>query len=112
MHTTIIRAALATMLATLPAAAMAGGDPAAGQDKAQVCAPCHGTDGNSENPQYPKIAGQHSDYIVQALSDYKSGARSNPIMTGFVANLTRQDMEDLAAYFSVQSGDLFTPTSF
>ncbi len=59
---------------------------AAGQAKAkEVCAACHGADGNSQLPDYPKLAGQHSDYLAKALRDYKSGARKNPIMAGFAA---------------------------
>lgn len=86
----------------------ANGDPVAGKNKAQVCATCHGPDGNSPQPAFPKIAGQHADYLTRALMDYKSGARSNPIMAGFAANLSEEDMADLAAFFSQQKGDLYT----
>lgn len=85
----------------------AEGDAAAGALKAQeVCATCHGPDGNSANPIYPRLAGQYPDYLVKALKDYKSGARKNPIMSGFVANLSQADMEDLAAHFSRQQRGL------
>lgn len=90
--------------------AYAGGDPAAGQVIAeQTCKTCHGADGNSTDPQYPRLAGQHPDYIIRALSDYKSGARKNPIMSGFAAGLSEQDQENVAAWFSSQSGGLITP---
>lgn len=83
----------------------ARGDAAAGAQKAQeVCAACHGPDGNSPNPMYPRLAGQYPDYLVKALKDYKSGARKNAIMSGFVAGLSQRDMENLAAYFSRQRG--------
>ncbi len=82
----------------------AAGSVAEGKEKSKPCASCHGPDGNSVTPTYPKLAGQHEDYIIQALRDYKSGARENPIMSGLAAPLSVQDMEDLAAYFSAQQG--------
>ena len=82
----------------------AGGDAAAGKQKSAACAACHGADGNSAAPDFPRIAGQQPDYIVKALSDYKSGVRKDPIMGAMAANLSQQDMEDLAAYFSSQTG--------
>ncbi len=87
------------------APAWAGGNAAAGAQKAQqVCAQCHGADGNSPNPIYPRLAGQYPDYLVKALKDYKSGARKNALMSGFVASLSQRDMENLAAHFSRQPG--------
>jgi len=80
------------------------GDADAGKKKSQTCAACHGPDGNSSAPDFPKIAGQHYDYLLKALKDYTSGARKNPIMAPLVANLTQRDLEDLAAYFSSQRG--------
>jgi cytochrome c553 len=90
--------------ALLPFCAWAGGNPEAGKQKSQVCQSCHGADGNSVNPQFPRLAGQYPDYIVQALTEYKSGQRKNPIMSGFAANLSERDMEDIASYFSGQEG--------
>lgn len=87
----------------------AGGEPAAGQAIAsKTCKACHGDDGNSTDPQYPRLAGQHADYLVRALTDYKSGARKNPIMAGFAASLSEQDIEDVAAWFASRTG-LVTP---
>lgn len=83
-------------------ATLAAGDPAAGKNKSATCAACHTPDGNSTNPQYPKLAGQSANYLLKQLQDYKSGARANPIMLGMVAPLSPQDMEDLAAYFASQ----------
>jgi len=80
------------------------GDADAGKKKSQTCAACHGPDGNSPAPDFPKIAGQHYDYLLKALKDYQSGARKNPIMAPLVANLTQRDIEDLAAYYSGQRG--------
>ncbi|MGH8503347.1 MAG: c-type cytochrome [Gammaproteobacteria bacterium] len=88
--------------------AQAAGDPAAGEKKAAPCAACHGPDGNSPAPNFPKLAGQHEDYLLRALEDYKSGARKNPVMAGMVAPLSEQDMEDLAAFYAQQKG-LITP---
>jgi len=94
----------------LAATACFGADSAAGAEKAkQVCAACHGADGSGVQalPDYPKLAGQREDYLLQALKQYKSGARKNPIMSGMVQPLTEEDMADLAAYFSAQKGPLF-----
>ena len=77
----------------------------AGKKKAaEVCAACHGPDGNSPAPAFPKIAGQHSSYIEKSLNEYKSGARKDPIMAGMAAALSKEDIENLAAYFASQSG--------
>lgn len=82
----------------------ARGNAEAGKTKAaQVCAACHGADGNKPSaPDQPVLAGQYYDYLVKALSDYKSGKRTNPIMKGFAAQLSKQDIEDLAAWFARQ----------
>ncbi len=89
-------------------AVQAGGSAAAGKAKAaQVCAACHGADGNKPvAPENPILAGQHQDYLVKAMKDYKSGKRNNPNMKGFAAGLSGQDVEDLAAWFASQSSNL------
>jgi cytochrome c553 len=92
------------LLVTSTTVAMAQGDAAAGQAKAAACAACHGADGNSSNPEWPKIAGQHASYLTKQLADYKAGeGRSNPLMMGMVAGLSDQDIADLAAWFSAQT---------
>ena len=74
---------------------------------AQICAACHGADGNKPSaPDQPILAGQHYDYLVRALTDYKIGRRSNPIMKGFAAQLSKQEIEDLAAWFASQKSKL------
>lgn len=78
------------------------GDPAAGQAKAAVCAACHMMDGNSVDPQYPKIAGQHESYIARQLQLFKSGQRANAIMLGFSIGLQPQDMRDIGAFYAQQ----------
>jgi cytochrome c553 len=76
------------------------GDATAGQGKAAACGACHGMDGNSTDPQYPKLAGQHEAYIAHQLLNFKSGARQNPIMLGMASPLSDQDMRDIGAYFA------------
>lgn len=77
-----------------------GGDAAKGKEKSVTCAACHGADGNSVNPEWPKIAGQSEAYIIKQLQEFKSGKRVNALMSSQAANLTDEDMADLAAYFS------------
>jgi len=89
------------LMASAPALA---GDAAAGKTKSKTCAACHGPDGNSVSPEFPRIAGQHYDYLVKALTRYKAGERKNAIMAPQAANLSRRDIEDLAAYYSQQQG--------
>ena len=74
----------------------------AGKSKAAVCGACHGMDGNSASPQFPKLAGQNASYIQAQLANFKSGKRQNAIMSGQAANLSEQDMAAVAAYFSSQ----------
>ncbi len=78
------------------------GDAKAGATKAGACAACHGLDGNSADPQYPKLAGQHERFIWRQLKLFKSGERVNPIMQGMAAPLSEQDMRDIGAYFATQ----------
>jgi cytochrome c553 len=79
-------------------------NPAAGKEKSKTCAACHGPDGNSAVADFPRLAGQHYDYLVKALSDYKSGERKNAIMAPLAASLSKRDIEDLAAFYSRQQG--------
>lgn len=92
---------IAAALLTAPAHA---GDPEAGKQKSATCAACHAADGNSEIPLNPRLNGQYADYLEQALRQYRAGTRDNPIMGGMAAGLSDEDIEDLAAYFSSQSG--------
>jgi cytochrome c553 len=88
------------LLASMPAGA--ADVQAAKKVVGEVCQACHGADGNSQSPDFPKLAGQHPDYLAKALRDYKSGARKNPIMAGFAATLTPADIDNLAAYYAAQ----------
>ncbi|TDR76529.1 c-type cytochrome [Paludibacterium purpuratum] len=98
------------VLLALAAATLAGGvsaqtqgDPAKGQVIVQqVCAACHGIDGNSVASTNPTLAGQHPAYIVSQLKAFKSSQRKNPIMLGMASALSDQDMQNVAAYFSQQ----------
>lgn len=71
---------------------------------AQVCTACHGTDGRPVIPEYPNLSGQHADYLVQTLRDYKSGKRKNAIMAGIVASLADKDIEVISAFYAKQAG--------
>ncbi len=86
--------------------AHAAGDAKAGQAKAAVCGACHGPDGNSVAPNFPKLAGQGERYLTKQLQDIKAGKRTVLEMTGLLANLSDQDLSDIAAYFSSQSGSV------
>ncbi len=78
------------------------GDPRAGEQKMQACIACHGETGVGDDEQYPILAGQHEDYLYHTLKAYQTGERDDPIMAGQVANLSDQDMRDLAAYYAAQ----------
>lgn len=95
---------LVSLLLTLGITGMAhaAGDAAAGQGKAAVCGACHGADGNSMAPTFPKLAGQGERYLLKQMHDIKSGARQVVPMTGLLTNLSDQDLQDIAAYFSSQ----------
>jgi cytochrome c553 len=82
--------------------AQAAGDAEAGKSKSAMCAACHGPDGNSPAPTFPKLAGQHAAYLAKQLAEYKSGERQNATMNGMAAALSEQDIADLAAFYSSQ----------
>ncbi|HDS0919518.1 TPA: cytochrome c4 [Pseudomonas putida] len=82
------------------------GDAAAGQAKTAVCGACHGPDGNSPAPNFPKLAGQGQRYLEKQLHDIKSGKRTVLEMTGMLAPFSDQDLADIAAYFSSQKGSV------
>lgn len=82
------------------------GDPAAGQGKTAVCGACHGPDGNSLVPNFPKLAGQGERYLLKQLHDIKDGKRVVLEMTGQLNPLTDQDLADIAAYYAGQKGSV------
>lgn len=79
-----------------------GGSPEAGAAKAATCGACHGPGGNSANPDWPKLGGQHATYVARQLANFKSGARKNPVMNAQAAGLSEQDMKDLGAHYATQ----------
>ncbi len=101
MHIRLIAVFLTTLLAAMPV--LAEGDAAAGQTKSAGCAGCHGPDGNSPSDAFPKLAGQHGEYVIRQLKLFKSGGRQNPIMAGMAAGLSEQDMADVAAFYAGQT---------
>lgn len=82
---------------------LAQGSASAGQSKSAVCAACHGPDGNSVNPMWPSLAGQHADYLARQLAAFQAGDRQDALMSSFAAPLSEQDIADLAAFFQNQT---------
>ena len=98
-------AAPAAPMAAKPAAKAVAAKPDLGKGSAkyeQVCASCHGADGNSGTPANPKLAGQHPEYLVKQLQEFKSGKRKNAIMAGFASTLTDDDMRNIAYWAASQ----------
>ena len=103
MRTILVLAATAAF--AVPAAAQQKGKSL--EEHLKNCATCHGEDGNKPlQPDFPKLGGQHHDYLVHALKAYKSGARKNPIMAGQAKDLTTREMEALATHYSKQHSTL------
>ena len=75
-----------------------------GEEVAKQCIACHGEDGNSPTPNFPRIAGQHADYMFHTLKSYKNGDRKNAIMAGIVAALSEKEMKNVATFFASQNG--------
>lgn len=75
-----------------------------GAEVAKQCVACHGEDGNSLTPNFPRIAGQHADYMLHTLKSYKNGDRKNAIMAGIVAALSEEEMKNVAAFYADQTG--------
>ncbi len=87
---------------------IASGDAAIGEKKSLVCSACHGSNGMSINPEWPHLAGQNAVYFIKQLRDFKQGRRQSAVMGPLVANLTEEDMADIAAYYA-QLADLPVP---
>lgn len=86
--------------------ALSAGNADAGKAKATTCAACHGADGNSPAPNFPKLAGLGEKYLAKQINDIKTGNRTVAEMTGMVDALSAQDIEDIAAYYSSQKRQL------
>lgn len=93
---------LAIVICALAAPAFAG-DAGAGAQKSAVCGVCHGTSGNSVNPEWPNLAGQHEGYVAAQLALFRQGVRDNVLMMPNASMLSDQDMQDLGAYFERQT---------
>ncbi len=97
---------VAVVLAIFSAGAQASpfGDAVAGEGKASLCGDCHGFDGNSEDPSFPRLAGQYAGYIFKQVTDFQKGRRANHAdMTGKVPTISsEQDIKDIGAYFAAQ----------
>ena len=95
---------IASALAVLCLAGSAqAGDAAAGAQKAGACIACHGVNGNSVNPEWPSLAGQHESYVAEQLANFKTGTRANTLMSPMAMALTDADMRDLGAHFAKQT---------
>lgn len=90
----------ASLLTSAPAGAQPTGDAEAGKAKAALCVACHGRDGISINPLWPSLAGQQGVYLAKQIRAFRDGERVEPTMQPFVAALTDQDVEDIAAYYA------------
>jgi len=98
----IKRIALVVAACALAGNVLAAGNAEAGKAKSVACGACHGADGNSLAPTFPKLAGQHESYLLKQLKDIKSGARSVPTMAGQLDAMSEQDLADMAAFYAVQ----------
>ena len=92
------------LFALLPIAASAAGNAIDGKNKSTTCHACHGETGDATQGIYPDLAGQHQNYLSKALHDYRDGRRNNAIMSGFAANLTDEDIDDISAWYASQEG--------
>jgi cytochrome c553 len=93
----------ATAAATKPTLPFTNGKAAAGATKSAICSSCHGQNGNSVNPEWPRLAGQSAVYIAEQLRLFRSGVRDNPVMKPLAATLSDQDIGDLAVYYEAQT---------
>jgi cytochrome c553 len=96
-------AAVATAATATAEVPFTRGKVADGATKAAVCAACHGPNGNSVNPEWPRLAGQNAVYVAEQLRLFRSGVRNNPVMKPLASSLSDQDIDDLAVYFEAQT---------
>lgn len=94
------RIATAAMLLGMVSTVWAAGDPVVGKQKAALCIGCHGVDGNSSNPDWPNLAGQHAEYLGKQINDFKSKARIDGTMNAMVGSLNDADTANIAAFFA------------
>ena len=99
----IKRIAVVVAVCALGGNVLAAGNAEGGKALSVACGACHGADGNSLAPTFPKLAGQHESYLLKQLKDIKSGARSVPTMAGQLDAMSGQDLADIAAYYAAQA---------
>jgi len=102
MKKKLLALSLALAFTSTPGILHAEGNINAGKDKAAACVSCHGDNGNSMVSTFPKLAQQHSSYLIKQLKAFKSGARKNPMMSSIAMGLTDEDMADIADYYAEQ----------
>lgn len=98
LHVSMKIVSLSALLA-VSCVVQAAGDPVAGKEKAAICGACHGADGNSTVPTFPRLAGQSEEYLVKQLKEFKGGIRKDPIMSSQAAAINEADIPNLGAYF-------------
>ena len=98
MKRTLLAVSMVALLG-MPLGAHSAGDASAGKSKAAACAGCHGANGEGKGSN-PPLVGKPERALAQAMQDYKSGKRDNAMMKGFVAKLSDQDIDNLAAYYA------------
>ena len=96
----VITTAFALPAIAAGAVAPAKADLAKGQEKAAACMACHTADGTRGLPANPILQGQHAEYLVKQLNEFKAGKRANAIMSGMAAPLTHEDMVNIAAFYN------------
>ena len=92
------------LLSFAPAIAFSAGNADEGKNKSAVCHACHGATGQSVQPIYPNLGGQHQDYLIKTLQNFRDGSRQNAVMSGFAVNLSDADIEDITAWYASQQG--------
>ena len=102
MKNNLLALSLALAFSSAPGILHAEGNINAGKEKAAACASCHGDDGNSMVSTFPKLAQQHSSYLIKQLQAFKDGTRKDPMMSPMAMGLTDKDMIDIAAYYAEQ----------
>jgi len=103
MKKSLIAVSMSIALLNMSGIAQAAGNIDAGQAKSGSCISCHGENGNSEMPLFPKLAAQNEGYLVKQMQAFKDGTRKDSSMSAMVSGLTDQDMQDIAAFYSTQT---------
>ena len=103
MKKSLIAVSISFVFLNMPGMALAAGDINAGQAKSATCNSCHGEQGNSSMPLFPKLAAQNEGYLIQQMQAFKDGSRSDATMGAMVSGLSDQDMQDIAAFYSAQT---------